>query len=254
MSSDMIRNREIALRSGNEATPLVECKSLRLSAILLFVGVLLSLLAGIFHPDRENANNHIAAFTEYANSSHWTLIHLGQFAGMAIIIAGLLVLFSALNVNSGMPGWASRFGAVSAVVALALYGVLQAVDGVALKQAVDTWASAPEAEKVARFASAETIRWLEWAVRSYQSFMLGLSFILFGIVIVWTARISRPVGYLLGLSGLAYIMQGWVLGLEGFSAANGMPTLLGIILVLTWSIWLLIITWRMQEPVIVPTG
>jgi len=64
---------------------------------------------------------------------------------MAIIIAGLLVLFLALNVPSGMPRWASRFGAVSAGVTLALYGALQAVDGVALKQAVDAWVSAPDA-------------------------------------------------------------------------------------------------------------
>jgi hypothetical protein len=56
----------------------------------------------------------------------------------------------------------ARLGAVSAAVALALYGVLQAVDGVALKQVVDAWVRAPEAEKAARFASAETIRWLEW--------------------------------------------------------------------------------------------
>lgn len=254
MSSEVIRTRGIALRPGNAETTLADRQSLRLSATLLFAGILLSLLAGIFHPDRENANNHIAAFTEYANSSHWTLIHLGQFVGMAVIIAGVLVLFYALNVHSGMPGWAGRFGAVSAVVALALYGVLQAVDGVALKQAVDAWVSAPEAEKVTRFASAETIRWLEWAVRSYQSFMLGLAFILFGIVIAWTARTSRPIGYLMGLSGLAYLGQGWVLGSEGFSANNGLPTLLGIILVLAWSIWLLIIAWRMKALVEGPTG
>jgi len=72
---------------------------------------------------------------------------------MAVIVAGLLVLFFALNVYSGMPGWASRFGAVSAVVTLALYGALQAVDGVTLKQAVDAWVSAPDAEKAARFSS-----------------------------------------------------------------------------------------------------
>jgi len=53
------------------------------------------------------------------------------------------------------------------------------VDGVALKQAVDAWASAPEVEKSVRFASAEAIRWLEWGVRSYQSFMLGVTFLLF---------------------------------------------------------------------------
>ena len=80
-------------------------KSLRLSATLLFVGVLLSFLAGIFHPERENANNHTAAFAEYASSGNWTAIHLGQFAGMMVIIAGLLVLYFALNVHSGMAGY-----------------------------------------------------------------------------------------------------------------------------------------------------
>jgi hypothetical protein len=125
-------------------------KLIRLSATLLFVGELLSLLAGLFHPARENPNNHSAVFAEYANSTNWTAVHLGQFVGMAVIIAGLLVLFFALNVHAGTPGWMGRFAAVSAVVALALYGVLQAVDGVALKQAVDAWASAPDAGETGR--------------------------------------------------------------------------------------------------------
>ena len=123
------------------------------------------------------------------------------------------------------------------------------MDGVALKQAVDAWASAPAGAKAARFASAEAIRWLEWGTRSYQSFMFGLTLILFAIVTVWTARTPRVIGYLMGLSGLTYLVQGWVLGSERFSAANTVPTLLGYILVLAWSIWLLIVAWRMQETV-----
>jgi hypothetical protein len=66
--------------------------------------------------------------------------------------------------------------------------VLQAVDGVALKQAVDAWVSAPEAEKAARFASAETIRWLVWGTRSYQSFIFGLTLILLGGAVDATAN------------------------------------------------------------------
>src|SRR5947209_17398330 len=147
----------------------------RLSATLLVVGELLSLLVGALHPARENPNNHTAVFAEYASSGNWTAVHLGQFVGIAVVIAGLLVLFFALNVQAGTAGWAGRFAVVSAVVALALYGVLQAVDGVALKQAVDAWASAPVAEKAARFASAEGIRWLEWGVRSYYSIIFGLA-------------------------------------------------------------------------------
>jgi hypothetical protein len=228
---------------------LVDHKVLRLSATLLFVGELLSLLVGLLHPAHENPNNHSAVFAEYASSANWTAVHLGQFVGMMVIIAGLLVLFFALNVHHGTAGWVARFAAVSSVVALALYGVLQAVDGVALKQAVDAWASAPATEKVARFASAEAIRWLEWAVRSYHSFLFGLALILFAVAIVWTARIPRLIGYLMGLSGLTYLVQGWILGSEGFSATNTIPQLLAYLLVFAWSIWLLILAWRMKESV-----
>ena len=103
------------------------------------------------------------------------------------------------------------------VVTIAADAALQAVDGVALKQAVDAWANAPESEKAMRFASAEAIRWLEWGFRSYQSYMLGLAFLFFAVSIIATGRIQKAIGYLMGLSGLAYLAQGWVLGAEGFS-------------------------------------
>ena len=51
--------------------------------------------------------------------------------------------------SEGTPRWLGFFGAISAGVALALAGVLYAVDGVALKQAVDAWVSAPAAEQAA---------------------------------------------------------------------------------------------------------
>ncbi len=54
--------------------------------------------------------------------------------------------------------WVGLFAAISAVVALALYGVASAVEGVVLKQAADAWASTPVAEQAAHFASAEAIR------------------------------------------------------------------------------------------------
>jgi hypothetical protein len=220
--------------------------SLRLSAALLFVGVWLSVVAGLFHPAREDPNNHRAVFAEYASSADWTVIHFGQFAGMATITAGLVALFFAFGTQSEAVVWLGRFGAAAAVVSLALYGVLQAVDGVALKQAVDAWASAPEAEKTARFASAESMRWLEWAVRSYQSFMLGLSFLLLGAASAAQKRAFRGIGSLMVLSGLAYVVQCFVLGAEGFSAKNTIPQLSGSVSVLAWSTWLLIVAWRMK--------
>jgi hypothetical protein len=68
-------------------------RALHLSASLLLGGALLTVVAGAFHPDREPANQHAAVFVEYAASSSWTLMHLGQFAAMGVTVAGLLALF-----------------------------------------------------------------------------------------------------------------------------------------------------------------
>jgi hypothetical protein len=153
-----------------------------LAATLVVIGELLSIIAGIFHPAREDPNNHPAVFAEYAASADWTLIHLGQFVGMSVFLAGLVLLASAFDTDKNPPGprLLMRLGSAAALVTLALYAILQAVDGVAVKQAVDAWAHATEAEKPALLASAETLRWLEWGIRSYQSFMLGITLVTCG--------------------------------------------------------------------------
>lgn len=225
----------------NNSATMVDRPSLQLAALMLLGGEIVSAVAGFLHPAHEQPNDHAAVFAEYAQNSTWIAVHLGQFVGMVSIVAGLLILFFALNISTGPAKWMVRIGAAVAVVSLALYGVLQAVDGVALKHAVDAWAASPAPEKVARFASAETVRWMEWAARGYHSFVLGLALVLYALAIILTERASRGVGVVMGLSGLAYFAHGWIVSDEGFSATNTIPTLLTIVLFLTWSIWLLVV-------------
>jgi hypothetical protein len=223
--------------------------SLRLSATLLLVGQLLYIVVTQFHTGGD-ANNHPAIFAAYAGSEIWTAVHAGQFAAMAILLAGLLALvfaLDALDVEAGTASWAGRFGAASAVVALALYGALQAVDGVANKQADVAWVSAPEAEQAARFASAEAMRWIEWGMRSYHDYALGLALLLVAAAVVRTASVPRPIAYLMGLSALTYLVQGWMVGSEGFSQTVSIAIVLAWVLSLAWMIWLVVVAWRMQN-------
>jgi hypothetical protein len=225
---------------------MIDRASLRLSATLLLAGQLLYIVVTQFHVGGD-ANDHPAIFAEYADSGIWKAVHVGQFASAAILLAGLFALFFALDVQAGPARWAGRFGAASAVVALALYGVLQAVDGVGNKEVDEAWVSAPGAEKAARFASAEAMRWLEWGVRSYLDFALGLALLLLAAAVVRTAGLPRPIAYLMGLSGLTYLVQGWVVGSEGFSGTHTTLILLAWVLSLAWMIWLVVVAWRMQS-------
>jgi hypothetical protein len=223
-------------------------KLFALSATLVLIGdALVTIIVEFLHPGGGNTLESV--FAAFAASGDWAAIHLGQFVGMAGIFAGLVVLYFAFNVSEGTPRWLGFFGAVSAGVGLALASVVFAVDGVANKQATGAWASAPVAEKATRFASAQALRWLEMGTSSYQDFMLGLALVLFAIVIVWTARVPRPIGYLMGLSGLTYFVQGWLIGTSGFTPATTLPTAAGYSLLFASMIWLLLVAWRMKESV-----
>ena len=218
---------------------------LRLAAVLLLVGQVLYFVVTLLHTGGP-ANNHPVIFTAYAGSTSWTVVHIAQFACIALLVAGLLALSFALDVESGTTRWVSRFGAASAVVALALEGVLQAVDGVANKQADIAFVAASDAEKAARFASAEAIRWIEWGMRSYGAFTLGLALLLFAAAVIRTAWLPRPVAFLMGFSGLVFLAQGWLVGAEGFSDMMSNAIVLAELVNLIWMIWFLVAAWRMQ--------
>lgn len=68
---------------------------------------------------------------------------------------------------------------------------------------------------MARFASVEAMRWLAWGIRSYQSIVFRLALILGTAVLTTKARRALPIGWLMGLAGLAYVAQGWSLAVEG---------------------------------------
>ena len=227
--------------------------SLALSATLMLVGQLLYVVVTLFHTGGP-ANDHHAVFAGYARSAIWTTVHVAQFASMAILLGGLFVLFFALNAPSGTPGWAARLGAASTVVTFALSAVVQAVDGVALKQAVNAWVSAPDAEKAARLASAEAIRWLEWGMRSYENFTLGLALLLLATAVARTAGVPRPTAYLIGLSGLTYLGQGWLAGSGGFSTPHTVAIVLTEVLNVTWIMWLIVVARRAAEESLRPTA
>ena len=223
----------------------IDRATLRLSATLLLAGQLLYILVTLFHAGGD-ANNHPAIFVSYARSGDWKAVHVGQFLTIAVIVAGLVLLYYAVDPRAGAAAAAARVGVVLAGVALGLYAVLQAVDGVGNSQVDAAWANAPAADRPARFASAEAMRWLEWGVRSYHDYALGLTLILLALV----AAVRRPavmpqgIAWLMCLSGVAYLAQGWVVGAQGFSSANTTLVLVAWALSLAWMIWLAIDTRR----------
>jgi hypothetical protein len=195
---------------------------------------------------REHPNDHPAVFAEYARSDAWIAVHFGQFVAILVGIAGFLVLYRAL-VLRGSAAVLARLAAGAAIATAAAFAVLQAIDGVALKHAVDAWASASGANKADRFADAETVRWMEWAANSYFRLLLGFTLLLFGVAIARTAIVPRWLGWCGVAAGLLYMTVGVIVGYDGFDHKQQPFGLAALLLYLVLGIGILAVGWRRKD-------
>src|SRR6476620_10422843 len=115
---------------------------LRLGTVALVAGLICQVPLGALHPHREYANDSVAAFHEYARSGDWVLVHLGQFLGLTLATIGLVSMATSLGRHRGAASFLGLTAAVTAVVSAAVFAVQMAVDGVALKAAIDAWEAA----------------------------------------------------------------------------------------------------------------
>jgi len=136
--------------------------------------------------------------------------------GVLAALGGLIVLH--LVLRSRTPRL-SAFAAGLTVATAAVWAVLQAVDGITLKQAVDAWVAADGPDKAVRFADAEIVRWTEWGAQSYFRLLLGAALLLFGAAILTTRVLAGWVGWLAVLAGILSVAVGVDVSYSGLDSA-----------------------------------
>jgi hypothetical protein len=85
-----------------------------------------------------------------------------------VFVGGFVTIYRLLaNSESSIVSLLGLIGLVFTIITASTFAILQAVDGVDLKFAVDSWVtSSVEEEKDLIFRAAEGIRWTEYAVNS----------------------------------------------------------------------------------------
>jgi hypothetical protein len=230
---------------------------LRMGSIAFLAGMVIFLVSTILHPGREDPTDHPLVFAEYAEDELWVASHIGQFAGgMLAFAGGFIALFRLLarseSAIASALGWMGLAVTIAAGSALA---VLQAVDGIALKIAVDTWYAIPtspstsadgsEGEKAIAFRVAEGIRWTEIAANSFFRILQGSVGIIFGVAIAASATtLSRWIGALGVFAGVATIILGVRVAYVGFATVGSVEDTVSTWAYLAWVIILGIFMWR----------
>lgn len=178
-------------------------------AVLLFVGTYL-------HPVGADPNMPLAAFTEYAADNYWVASHLTQLCGVILMVTAL-VLLSRRMADGPATEWAT-LGMAGAIASLAVASALQAVDGVALKVMVNSWAATPEPGRAALFQAAFGVRQIEIGLASIASLLFGLTASIYGIALLIDRRFPGWLGALAIAGGAPTAIAGVVIAYTGFSA------------------------------------
>ena len=204
-------------------------------AILLFVGTYL-------HPMDADPNVPLAAFTEYAADHHWVASHLMQLFGV-LLMAAALTLLSRRLADGPAAEWAT-LGMAGAIASAAVASALQAVDGVALKAMVDTWAATPDPGKTALFHAAVGVRQIEIGLASTASLLLGLTASIYGVALLIDRRLPKWLGALAIVGGVPTAIAGVLIAYTGFSALEMGINMPFSSLLLLWMIAMGIYGWR----------
>ena len=179
-------------------------------------GFALQFVASAGHPSHVNPNDSAHVFAEYAASTSWTLVHLGQFAG-GLLIAISFVLMARTLPRGGMVGALATAAGVSAVVWAAVFAVQMAVDGVALKATIDAWLAAPAADQPAAFLVAEGVRSIEKGLSALFITTNGVTMLALGLAISAGRPYPAWIGWFGAVAGIGYVAGGVVTAHTGFS-------------------------------------
>ncbi len=191
--------------------------ALSLAAAAAVIGPLVYVAVTLFHPPGIEANDHPVVFREYAMAQTWIAIHLVQLVGLVLGLIGIAGLAASVL-------WLQQNGRLLALLAVGLAGasipsavVLQAVDGIALKRAVDAWVATGGTVGSASFAAATAMRWLEEGMNAVFGLTLGLAVILVGAAMVRGAVYPHWVGWIGAAIGIAVLINAVLIAETGFS-------------------------------------
>ena len=192
-----------------------ERNNYKICAVAAIAGALTLFVGTVLHPSNADPNDLLAAFTEYAANRSWAASHLMELVGIILIVVAL-VLLSRLMSNGGGASWA-YLGFVGAGASLAVAAALQAVDGIALKAMVNSWAAASATDKEMLFLATFTVRQIEIGLASILGLLMGITVTIYGAALVSDRSFPKWLGWLAILGGIPIAVAGIVTAYTGFS-------------------------------------
>jgi hypothetical protein len=204
------------------------------AGVLALIGAAALVAGTVLHPSQADPQVSADAFAEYAATgrAEWVVSHVLQLAGVVAMFTAVVIL-AGLALGGAWPRVLTALAGASMAVA----AVLQAVDGVALKATVDLWAAAAPDGKAALFDAALAVRQVEIGLDAMLALISGTAIIAYACAFLprpgaW----GRILAILALAAGVAFLIDGWLLAVDGYSARAMLATTVSGVLTLVWMV------------------
>lgn len=191
-------------------------RALSLAMAAAVIGPPVYVAVTLLHPSGI-ADDHPATFRQYAVSHAWIAIHLAQFAAMVVGLVGLAGLAASMLRLQENGRVLALLAVGLAAASIPIAAVLQSVDGIALKRAVDAWVVEGGTVGSASFAAARAIRWVEEGVNAVLGLTMGFTIILAGAAMVRGVVYPRWMGWIGAAIGIGVLIGAVIVAESGFS-------------------------------------
>ena len=168
-----------------------------------------------------------------------------QLFGVILMVAALVPLSRRLA-DGPAAEWAT-LGMAGAIASVAVTSALQAVDGVALKAMVNSWAATPEPGKAALFQAAFGVRQIEIGLASISILLFGITVTIYGIALLTDRRFPKWLGFTALASGVPTAIAGVVIAYTGFSGLAMAIEMPSVSLLILWMVALGVFGWKQSN-------
>lgn len=191
-------------------------RALSLAAAAAVIGPLVYVAVTLLHPSGI-PNDHPATFRQYAMAQTWIAIHVAQLAAMVVGLVGLAGLAASMIRLQDNGRLLALLAMGLAAASIPIAAVLQSVDGIALKRAVNAWVAEGAMVESASFAAARAIRWAEEGLNAVLGLTLGFTVILAGGAMVRGAVYPHWMGWFGVAIGIGVLISAILVAERGFS-------------------------------------
>ncbi|HYU56874.1 MAG TPA: DUF4386 family protein [Actinomycetota bacterium] len=220
---------------------------MRIGGISAIVGALLGMVGNLIHPvtpidDPEGVARVIAG------SDIWVPVHLAIVLGIVLMLGGLVAIYH--SIREGIAGALARFGLFGAVAGATIGMVLVILDGVAARQLAQEWATVPPDQKAAALSLVHANETINLALASLFNFVFAaVTFILFGLAVVFSDVYPRWLGWIAFLAGLGSIAAGLIQAYVGEpTGTSRILTIIGPTVITLWLLTMGVLLARMAAP------